>query len=103
MALCGAGFGFFQSPNLRAIMMSAPASRAGGASGMIGTVRLLGQASGAALVAACFNISGARGAVIALWLGALCAALASIASFSRLRFSAPDLDAESAPKHANSQ
>lgn len=43
MALCGAGFGFFQSPNLRAIMTSAPPSRAGGASGMIGTVRLLGR------------------------------------------------------------
>ncbi|WP_251863496.1 MFS transporter [Achromobacter sp. Marseille-Q4962] len=88
MALCGAGFGFFQSPNLRAIMTSAPASRAGGASGMIGTVRLLGQASGAALVAACFQLSTANGAVLALWLGALCAALASIASFMRLRFGA---------------
>lgn len=86
MAICGAGFGFFQSPNLRAIMTSAPASRAGGASGMIGTVRLLGQATGAALVAACFNVSTTHGAVVALWLGGLCAALACIASFSRLRF-----------------
>jgi DHA2 family multidrug resistance protein-like MFS transporter len=89
MAVCGAGFGFFQSPNLRAIMMSAPASRAGGASGMIGTVRLLGQASGAALVAACFNVSSTDGAVTALWLGGLCAALACIASFSRLRYREP--------------
>ncbi|CCH05869.1 MFS transporter [Achromobacter xylosoxidans] len=88
MALCGAGFGFFQSPNLRAIMTSAPPSRAGGASGMIGTVRLLGQASGAALVAACFNVSSTHGAVMALWLGGLCAALASLTSFARLRFGA---------------
>ncbi len=98
MAVCGAGFGFFQSPNLRAIMMSAPASRAGGASGMVGTVRLLGQASGAALVAACFNVSGTQGAVAALWLGGLCAALACLASFSRLRFDASDPDAEACPK-----
>ncbi|WP_278488085.1 MFS transporter [Achromobacter insolitus] len=90
MAICGAGFGFFQSPNLRAIMMSAPASRAGGASGMIGTVRLLGQASGAALVAACFNVSSTHGAIAALWLGCLCAALACVASFSRLRFDASE-------------
>lgn len=98
MAVCGAGFGFFQSPNLRAIMMSAPASRAGGASGMVGTVRLLGQASGAALVAACFNVSDTQGAVAALWLGGLCAALACLASFSRLRFDASDPDAEACPK-----
>lgn len=90
MAICGAGFGFFQSPNLRAIMTSAPASRAGGASGMIGTVRLLGQATGAALVAACFHVSTTHGAVAALWLGGLCAALACIASFSRLRFDASE-------------
>jgi DHA2 family multidrug resistance protein-like MFS transporter len=90
MAVCGAGFGFFQSPNLRAIMMSAPPARAGGASGMIGTVRLLGQASGAAMVAACFNVSSTQGAVAALWLGGLCAALACAASFSRLRFDASE-------------
>ena len=33
MLICGAGFGFFQSPNLRAIMSSAPPGRSGGASG----------------------------------------------------------------------
>lgn len=97
MAICGAGFGFFQSPNLRAIMTSAPPSRAGGASGMIATVRLLGQASGAALVAACFNISSTQGAIMALWLGGVAAALACIASFCRLRFSP---DAHEAPKPA---
>lgn len=85
MALCGAGFGFFQSPNLRAIMGSAPASRSGGASGMVGTVRLLGQSSGAALVAACFHVSSTNGAVYALWLGAACAASAAVFSFLRLR------------------
>ncbi len=32
MAVCGGGFGFFQSPNLRALMASAPPERSGGAS-----------------------------------------------------------------------
>jgi len=86
MALCGAGFGFFQSPNVRAIMTSAPPERSGGASGMVGTVRLLGQSTGAALVAACFNVSSVNGAMAALWLGALFAGLAAVASFMRLRY-----------------
>lgn len=87
MAICGAGFGFFQSPNVRTLMSSAPPGRSGGASGMVGTVRLLGQSIGAALVAACFNISTIDGAVLAIWLGAGFACLASVASFSRLKFS----------------
>ena len=48
MALCGAGFGLFQSPNNHTIVSSAPAHRSGGASGMLGTARLLGQSTGAA-------------------------------------------------------
>jgi DHA2 family multidrug resistance protein-like MFS transporter len=84
MALCGAGFGFFQSPNLKAIMSSAPPERSGGASGMIAMARLLGQTMGAALVALCFGIEGTHGPILALALGALFAALASAASFSRL-------------------
>ena len=48
MMVCGAGFGFFQSPNLRAIMSSAPPERSGGASGIVATSRLVGQAIGAA-------------------------------------------------------
>jgi MFS family permease len=46
MALCGAGFGLFQSPNNHTIISSAPRQRSGGASGMLGTARLLGQSSG---------------------------------------------------------
>ena len=66
MLLCGAGFGFFQSPNLRAIMSSAPPGRSGGASGIVATSRLLGQSIGAALVALCFGIAGAGGPSLAL-------------------------------------
>ncbi len=84
MAICGAGFGFFQSPNLKAIMSSAPPERRGGASGMIGTARLLGQTTGAALVALCFSVVGRHGPTLALAVGALFSGAASIASGLRL-------------------
>jgi DHA2 family multidrug resistance protein-like MFS transporter len=84
MAVCGIGFGFFQSPNLRALMASAPPERSGGASGVIAMARLVGQSSGAALVALCFSLGGAHGPTWALGLGAGFAALACVASTARL-------------------
>ena len=84
MLLCGTGFGLFQSPNLRAIMSSAPPGRSGSASGIVATSRLLGQSTGAALVALCFGLAGAGGPVLALALAAGFAATASLVSFSRL-------------------
>jgi DHA2 family multidrug resistance protein-like MFS transporter len=86
MCLCGAGFGFFQSPNQRALVMSAPPERSGSASGMVGASRILGQSIGAALVAACLHLSLGRGAWAALWLGAAFAALGCAVSFTRLRY-----------------
>jgi len=56
MMFCGVGFGIFQSPNNRAIIDSAPRERSGGASGMLGTARLLGQTMGAALAALMLGI-----------------------------------------------
>jgi DHA2 family multidrug resistance protein-like MFS transporter len=87
MAWCGIGFGFFQAPNLKAIMGSAPPSRAGGASGIVATARLIGQGGGAALVAYCFTLSATRGTSYALMLAAAFAAVACVASFSRLAVS----------------
>ena len=84
MVVCGTGFGLFQAPNLKALMSSAPPERSGGASGVIAMARLLGQTTGAALVALCFGLIGARGPVAALALGAAFAGLASLASFARL-------------------
>jgi DHA2 family multidrug resistance protein-like MFS transporter len=84
MALCGFGFALFQSPNLNALMSSASPERSGGASGMVAMARLNGQAIGAALVALCFGLAGARGPVWTLWLGAAVAALAALASSARL-------------------
>jgi DHA2 family multidrug resistance protein-like MFS transporter len=84
MVLCGTGFGFFQSPNLRALMASAPPGRSGGASGIVATARLLGQTTGAALVALCLNVSPTGGPVLALWLGGIFSALGGVMSFLRL-------------------
>jgi DHA2 family multidrug resistance protein-like MFS transporter len=84
MMICGAGFGFFQSPNLRAIMSSAPPERSGGASGIVATSRLVGQATGAALVAFCFGLSMEYGPSLALGLAAVFAGAGSLVSFSRL-------------------
>jgi DHA2 family multidrug resistance protein-like MFS transporter len=89
MAICGVGFGFFQAPNVKAIMSSAPASRGGSASGMVATARLIGQSTGAALVAFCLTVFHLHGTWFAILLAAVFAAAASIASFSRLVVAAP--------------
>ena len=70
MMLCGFGFGLFLSPNQRTLMSSAPAGRSGSASGVLGTARLLGQSTGAALVALNLSLSPLHGAASALWTGA---------------------------------
>jgi len=82
--VCGCGFGFFQTPNMRAIMTSGPAHRRGGASGIAASARLTGQALGAALAALCFGLAGQHGPVLALTLGIFTAALGSVMSSLRL-------------------
>jgi len=84
MVVCGAGFGFFQAPNMKAFMSSAPAGRSGSASGMVATARLTGQTTGAALAAFCFGIAGAHGATLALALGAAFATVGCVMSFLRV-------------------
>jgi len=89
MALCGAGFGLFQSPNNHTIISSAPRQRSGGASGMLGTARLLGQTSGAALVALMFNLSGDRGTHASLILAGIFSVAAAVVSAMRIRQPGP--------------
>ncbi|CAN5185098.1 MFS transporter [soil metagenome] len=84
MVVCGAGFGFFQAPNMKAIMASAPAGRSGGASGIVATARLTGQTTGAALAAFCFGLVGQEGATLALTLGAGFAAIGCVMSVLRV-------------------
>lgn len=84
MAICGCGFGFFQVPNMKALMSSAPVDRSGSASGIVATARLTGQTSGAALAALCFSLAGREGATLALVLGSAFAAVGFVMSSLRL-------------------
>lgn len=88
MALCGMGFGLFQSPNNHTIVTSPPAHRSGAASGMLGTARLTGQTLGAVVLAGVFSVwspHGGKGPFVALVLAACCAAVAAVFSSLRVR------------------
>jgi DHA2 family multidrug resistance protein-like MFS transporter len=88
LAVCGLGFGLFQSPNNHTIITSAPVHRSGAASGMLGTARLVGQSTGAVLLAIIFSLASVgdgSGPVIALALAAAFAAAAAVFSALRLR------------------
>ena len=91
LALCGAGFGLFQSPNNHTIVTSAPLRRAGAASGMLGTARLTGQSLGAVLLGAIFSVAGVKqgGPAIALGLAAVMAGASAVFSLLRLRETPP--------------
>jgi DHA2 family multidrug resistance protein-like MFS transporter len=87
LAVCGIGFGFFQSPNNRLIIASAPRDRAGAGSGMLSTSRLLGQTTGSALVALVLGITHGveLGTRLAIAMAAGFAGLAMVLSSLRLR------------------
>ena len=88
--LCGTGFALFQSPNNSVLIASAPPARSGSASGMLATARLLGQTSGAALMALLFRIAPAHSTHTALAVAAACAAAGAVVSFSRLSLALPE-------------
>lgn len=80
--VCGVGFGLFQSPNNRNMLLSAPLARSGAAGGMQGTARLTGQTAGAVLMTLLFTMTSmeaapriglAIGAALALTAGAVSA------------------------------
>jgi DHA2 family multidrug resistance protein-like MFS transporter len=90
MGICGTGFGFFQSPNNRLLIGSAPPDRAGAGSGMVSTARLVGQTTGSALVAVVFGLTHdfadpvVLGTHVAIGLAACFAALGTALSWARL-------------------
>ena len=91
MLICGIGYGFYQSPNNRAIQGHAPRSRAGAAQSLQATARLSGQTVGATCVALVFGVMhdshapsgvGASSVFVAMLVAvgfALFSALASLA------------------------
>ena len=85
LMLCGAGFGLFQTPNNSTIISSAPTQRSGGASGMLGMARLLGQTTGTTLVALLFSfVTHSRSTAVCLMVGSGFAVVAAIVSSLRL-------------------
>jgi len=90
MALCGLGFGFFQSPNNRTLLASAPPERAGSASGILASARLVGQTVGTALAGLILAVAGAaaggigRATMWTLLFGAAFSGLGAVVSSLRL-------------------
>jgi len=57
LALCGAGFTFFQTPNNRMMLSLASVERSGAAAGMLAASRMIGLTTGAVIVSLLFRIS----------------------------------------------
>ena len=91
LAICGTGFGFFQAPNNRLIIGSAPPDRVGAGSGMVSTARLIGQTTGSALVAVVLGLTHDQpnavqlGTQTAIAMAAGFAGLGAILSWARLK------------------
>ena len=90
-AICGIGIGLFQTPNNVTITTSAPLQRSGGASGMLGTARVLGQTLGTAMVAVLFHLMGNQGGgeVVCLWTALGLALTAGVVSLLRVKEHSP--------------
>lgn len=89
LMLCGAGFGFFQSPNNSILIASAPPTRSGSASGMLATARLVGQTTGAALMALLFHLVPQNSTHAALMLAGCFAIAAANGTPEALRCDGP--------------
>jgi len=85
VALCGAGFGFFQAPNNRTMLASAPRERAGAAGGMLATARLTGMTGGATIAALVFRAAAQDAEHVCLLIAVVLAVAAGLTSLSRLR------------------
>jgi DHA2 family multidrug resistance protein-like MFS transporter len=89
--LCGLGFGFFQVPNNRNMLLSAPRERSGAAGGMQGTARLTGQTAGAVIMSLLFTLTSADAAPrIGLGIGAVLALSGGLVSTLRIGRAAGD-------------
>lgn len=85
MAVCGMGFGLFQTPNNIVMVIATPIERTGGAGGMQSTARLVGQTLGATLVSVIFarTASDSISANACLWVALAFAVIAGAFSISR--------------------
>ncbi|WP_271671600.1 MFS transporter [Bradyrhizobium sp. CCBAU 51627] len=69
LALCGIGFGLFQTPNNTAMMTAGPIGRSGAASGMNAAARYVGWSLGSALISLIFGVGGDHSAIFCLVAG----------------------------------
>jgi DHA2 family multidrug resistance protein-like MFS transporter len=91
--IAGLGFGLFQTPNNRILLLSAPKARSGAAGAMQGTARLTGQTLGAIAMAVIFGVVPlALAPEVALVLASAFAGLAAIVSFGRARHEVAEQD-----------
>jgi DHA2 family multidrug resistance protein-like MFS transporter len=84
MVLCGMGFGFFQTPNNRAMMTAGPIQRSGAANGAMAGSRLLGQTAGGAIAAVVFASAQGHASSAAFVVAACFAGIGAFASLFRL-------------------
>ena len=89
MAVCGLGFGLFQSPNNRTIVSAAPKPRSGAAGGMLATARLLGQTGGAVAVGVAFHLAGVHAAPGLMLAASIAALIAAVLSLTRMGVTPP--------------
>ena len=64
MLLGGVGFGFFQTPNNRAMLGGTPRHRSGATGGMQATTRVFGQGVGTAFVGVAFQLGSQHGPML---------------------------------------
>ena len=83
MLLAGVGFGFFQTPNNRAMLAGAPRHRSSAAGGMQATTRVFGQSFGTTLVALSFSFSAVHGARLGVAAAIACALVAVLINVLR--------------------
>ena len=84
--LSGLGFGLFQVPNNRNMLLSAPSARAGAAGGMQATARLAGQTAGGVVMSLLFTGASVELAPrVGLGIGAVLTLAAGLVSLLRLR------------------
>jgi MFS transporter, DHA2 family, multidrug resistance protein len=84
LALCGLGFGLFQTPNNTVMMTAGPVDRSSAAAGMNAVARFVGWTLGSALVALIFSVGGTGATAICLGVGSAFAAIGAAASGARL-------------------
>ncbi|TFW28783.1 MFS transporter [Massilia horti] len=83
VALCGIGFGLFQTPNNRLMITCAPPERSGAAGGVMTMARMLGMTLGAALATIMLDLYGVRGAHEAIVIAAIVCGLGVLVGLRR--------------------